>query len=429
MDPAADDGFTVIEVLLATVVFALLATAFASTLSATLRSFSNSKARTVAEQVASSQLEEARRLSYDDLGTVGGNPPGLLQPSRTVTNGGQTLTVGVRVAYVNDPLPDGVETGANYKSVQVTVTAPGSTTPLADMTTDVAPPSAPAQDKGLIKVQVVDEGLKQPVANAVVNLGSGPDAPLSDTTDADGNVSFAALAPTTSSGSNSKYEVTVSVPGYQTLPEDVPPTPAARTSLAAGDVFNTVLRIFRPVTLTVDLVDGAGLPFVAPATVAVWSSRGAGSLTVTGGHASLTQVAVAPLIPNLSYTVGATAVGGFYSAATTLGIPNDYPNDLTSHVTLVMAPYATGSLTARLQDSTGAPVAGATVVVSDGPASISVTGVSNASGLATIAVPSGSAPPYTIDVPARAGYGTTTTTVGGPSGTGTVTVDVTVPKL
>jgi len=419
----------VIEVLLAMVVFAILATAFASTLSATLRSFANSKARTVAEQVASSQLEDARRLAYDDLGTVGGNPPGVLQPSRTVTNGGQVLTVGVDVSYVDDPLPGGVETGANYKSVQVTVTTAGSTTPLAQMTTDVAPPSAPAQDKGLIKVQVVDEGLKQPVSGAVVNLGSGPDAPLSDTTDTDGKVRFAALAPTTASGSNSKYEVTVSAPGYQTLPEDLPPTPAARTSLSAGDVFNTVLRIFRPVTLTVDLVDGAGLPFTAPTTVAVSSPRGAGTVTVTGGHASLTQVAGAPLVPNVSYTIGSTAAGGYFSAAPTQVVPSAYPTDLTSQVTLVMAPYATGMLTARLTDSTGAVVSGATVVVSDGPASIAVTGVSDASGLATIAVPSGSAPLYTIDVPARAGYGTATTTVAGPSGTGTVTIDVTVPKL
>jgi prepilin-type N-terminal cleavage/methylation domain-containing protein len=429
MDGGGDDGFTVVEVLLATMVFAILATAFASTLSATLRSFGYSKARTVAEQVASSQLEDARRLAYDDLGTVGGNPTGVLQPSSTVTNGGQVLAVIVDVSYVDDPVPNGVETGANYKSVRVTVSVSGSTSPLAQMTTLVAPPTAPAQDKGLMRVQVVDYALNQPVSNAVVSLGSGPDAPLTDTTDALGNVSFASLEPTPTSGSTSKYDLTVSVPGYQTVPEDLPPTPAARTSLAAGQVFTTVLRVFRPVTLTVDLVDSAGAPFTGVATVAVSSSRGADSVTVTGGHASLTQLAGAPLVPNVSYTVGATAAGGLYSSGTTLVVPSAYPTDLTSGVTLVMVPYTTGQLTVKLKDSTGASVVGATVVVSGGPAAINVTGVSDNGGTATITVPSGTAPQYTVVVPGRTGYGQATTTADGPSASGTVTVNVTVPKL
>ena len=91
--------------------------------------------------MASSQLEDARRLAYDDLGTVGGNPAGLVAPTRTVTNGGQVLTVATRISYVNDPLPAAVgsETGANYKSVTVTVTLAGSPISLAKVQTLVAP--------------------------------------------------------------------------------------------------------------------------------------------------------------------------------------------------------------------------------------------------------------------------------------------------
>src|SRR5215213_6417591 len=68
-----DEGFTLIEVVVALGVFAILATAFASTLSSSLRSLSVSRQRTTAEQLASSQMEELRRITYDDLGTVGGN--------------------------------------------------------------------------------------------------------------------------------------------------------------------------------------------------------------------------------------------------------------------------------------------------------------------------------------------------------------------
>jgi prepilin-type N-terminal cleavage/methylation domain-containing protein len=422
-----DEGFTLIELLVATVVFAILATGFAATLSSALRSFRSSKARTVAEQVASSQLEDARRLAYGDLGTVGGNPPGLIEPFRTMTSGGQQLNVVARVSYVNDPLPSGVETGANYKSVQVTVSRPGASTPLAEMATLVAPPLEPSLDKGLMKVKVVDFALNVAVSGATVALGSGPDAPLSDTTNADGEVSFAALEPTTANGATSKYELTVGASGYATVPEDLPPAPAASTSLAAGQVFSTDLHVYKPVTLNVHLVDSLGAPFVGPATVSVSSSRGAGSLSVTGGSASVSHMGGAPLLPGVLYSVGASAAGGIFSAGTTSLAASSYPSILSADVTLVMAPYVTGQLEVKLKDSGGAKVVGASVVVSGGPASISVSGVTDNTGTATITVPAGTTPAYTLVAPARSGYGQATTTSAGPTALGTVTVNLTVP--
>src|SRR4051812_9527701 len=110
-----DDGFTIVEVVVAMAVFAILATAFAATLSASLRSLALSRARTTAEQLASSQLEEMRRVAYTDLGTVGGNPPGVVTPTKTVTTGTQSLTMATTISYVNDPAPSAKETGADYK--------------------------------------------------------------------------------------------------------------------------------------------------------------------------------------------------------------------------------------------------------------------------------------------------------------------------
>src|SRR5829696_6684177 len=124
---AGDEGFTLIEVVVALGVFALLATAFASSLSASLRSLGLSRQRTTAEQLASSQMEEMRRVAYDDLGTVGGNPPGIVTATKSVTNGSQTLTVDTRISYVNDKAPIAKETGADYKSVTVTVTSATAT--------------------------------------------------------------------------------------------------------------------------------------------------------------------------------------------------------------------------------------------------------------------------------------------------------------
>ena len=81
----------------------------------------------------------------------------------------------------------------------------------------------------------------------------------SDTTNSNGNVVFPALSPNPSSGSTAWYTLTVTRLGYQVLPEDVSPeSTASRAQLSAGQTFTTVIRVFRPVTLDVRVVDQAG---------------------------------------------------------------------------------------------------------------------------------------------------------------------------
>ena len=80
----------------------------------------------------------------------------------------------------------------------------------------MAPPTQASQTDGLMKVRVVDYALNQPVQGATVALGTGPDAPISDTSDANGNVSFAALTPNPATGTKATYTLAVTATGYQT---------------------------------------------------------------------------------------------------------------------------------------------------------------------------------------------------------------------
>ena len=422
-----DDGFTIVEVVVATAVFAILATAFAATLSASLRSLTLSRARTTAEQLASSQLEEMRRVDYDDLGTVGGNPPGIVTPTKTVTTGTQSLTMATTISYVNDPAPSAKETGADYKSVIVTVTSASSTV-LAKESTLVAPPTQASQTDGLMKVRVVDYALNQPVQGATVALGTGPDAPISDTSDANGNVSFAALTPNPATGTKATYTLAVTATGYQTVPDDVPPAPAARTALAAGQVFTTDIHVYKPVTLNVRLVDTTGAPFTAASTVFLSSIRGADSMALTGGSASVTSVGTSPLIPNVSYTLGASATG-YFATASTFTMAASYPTSLSTDVTLVMKPYTSGKIQVTLKDNSSKAISGLSVVVTGGPGSVALVGAAtDTSGTTTISVPSGTTPVYSISVPTQSPYASASTTKAGPVGTATVTVSLTVAK-
>jgi prepilin-type N-terminal cleavage/methylation domain-containing protein len=424
----SDEGFTLIEVVVAVAVFAVLATAFAAVLNATMRSFTSSKVRTLAEQVASSQLEDARRLAYDDIGTTSGNPPGLIAPTRTVTNAGLTLNVATRVSYVNDPVPNATETGADYKSVRVTVTSPSVPTLNVQMQTFVAPPDQPSLSKALVKVQVVDYVANTVVPNATVSISGGPSAARSDTTDAAGSVTFAALDPNPASGSQAKYNVTVSAPGYVVLASDLPPSTAATRSLSAGQKFETTLRIFKPVTLNVHLVNPSGTAFTANANVSFSSSDGSGSVAVTGGNTSITQLGGNPIIPG-QFTVGATSPG-YFGASWVGQVPATYPTVLTRDVNIVMQPVVTtGTLQVTVKDTTNKNIANAVVLVTGGPGAVALTGTTNSSGVVSFTVPSGTSPVYTIAAVAQLGYGPATTTKAGPSGSGSVSVTLTVTKL
>jgi len=426
-DRKGDEGFTIVEVMVAMSVFAVLATAFAATLSASLRSLSSSKARTQAEQLASSQLEEMRRVAYDDLGTVGGNPTGIVTPTKTVTSGSQTLTVATKISYVNDKVPTAKETGADYKSVVVTVTSETSTV-LAKESTLIAPPNQASQTDGLMKVQVTDYVLNTVIPNATVTLGTGPDAPISDITDANGKVAFAALTPTPATGATSTYTLDVTASGYQTLPDDKPPSTAAKTALATGQVYSTVIRLFKPVTMNLKLVTTTGTPFTAASTLNVAWSTGADSTSVSNGAALLTSVGSSALVPKVAYTVGASSPG-FYATAQTVTMTPSYPSVLTTDVTLVMKPYTTGTLQATVKDSAGVAINGLDVVLTGGPGSVALTGLSNTSGLVSFTVPLGSTPVYTISVPTQSPYASASTTKAGPTNATAVTVTLTVPKL
>jgi uncharacterized protein YfaS (alpha-2-macroglobulin family) len=189
-----------------------------------------------------------------------------------------------------------------------------------------------------------------------------------------------------------------------------------------------VLRLFKPVTMNLKLVDQAGAPFTAASTVNVSWSTGADTNAVTNGAAALTTVGSSPLVPKVSYTVGATATG-YYATAQTITMTPSYPNPLTTDVTLVMKPYTSGTLQVTLKDSSGSAISSLDVVVTGGPGSVAVTGTTNSSGVATFSVPLGASPVYIVTVPQQSPYAAASTTKAGPTSAGTpVAVTLTVPK-
>ncbi len=402
---AREEGFTLVELLLVSLMLVALASAVVGVLVSTASTTTQARVRTAADELAAAEIEQIRALPYDDVGLVGGNPPGrLVSPDPTVTEiAGAAVSVTYAVTYVNDPAGS-VVTYADYKKVVVTVTRRSDGVRLAQKTTFLAA-SAAAPDNGqdyvAIKRQVVDmNSTGTPLAGVSVNVGAGPSAPRSDTTDASGTVLFPALA---ASSSGSVYDVTASLPGYSTFPQDLPTWAPGHVTLTPGQVDGPKqIRLYRNgISLTVNLVDASGSPFTGGATVYVGSPVCGQVVTVPAGSSNTTVTSVvlgnayagvgSISIPPLTFTVSAQS-GSKLSAPVQVTVPRSYPSDLTQTATVQMPASGAGSMTPLTVTvrKGGVAVANAHVEVSNTAPSVYLFGLTNASGVATFSVPSSS---------------------------------------
>ena len=136
----------------------------------------------------------------------------------------------------------------------------------------------------------------------------------------------------------------------------------------------------------------------------------------------------ARLIPGVTYTVGASAAGGIFSAKSTFTMATGYPTTVTTNVALAMATYPTGQIAVKLLSPTSTVIVGSTVVLTGGPGSIAASGVTASTGIATIVVPAGTTPAYAVYVPAQSIYTEVTGAAASPAVGATVSVTLTVPK-
>lgn len=414
-----EGGFGLVELVVSVSVLAVLSLAFAGGMASTLKAYTVSRAETIAEELATDHLEVIRRMPYDEVGLVAGNPPGTIQAVRNnVAIDGYLFDIVTSVVYVDDPVPTAFVTQADYKRVRVTITQDGKTTPDAVLETLVAPPAAASSTSALVRVDVVDYGNNSPLPGALVNLTTGPSAPRSDTTAVNGRVTFPALTPNPASGATAFYDLAATVAGYSTLREDTAGNASVHKKLAPSETFNTTIRLYRPVSIVVNLIDTSGAPFTTASTVTVSSSRGDQEFPVTGGTATITSVAGELLVPNVEYTVSAIATSGsiFYvSPAVAAFVPTagNYPTILQGTFNLTMNPYPTAPLRINTRrgsgSGTGCNFTGTStrtavlnVNITGGPAGIDMT-VQTLSGTVTVLVPTG-ATAYSVVVPPQGSY-------------------------
>ncbi len=416
---SGEGGFSLIEVVVAMVVFVIVSTALGGVLTASIAARSLALDRTKAEQIANKQIEWIRSLDYLQVGlTATGQVRGEIdRTGNQASHNGPTVPAGyavvIKVSWVDDPTPTSYSHYASYKNVLVTVSRAGDSKEFTHQSTQVGPRTGAAFggiNSGAIEALVVDyySGGVGPMADVNVTLSTGPSAPLDEDTNANGAVRFRGLTSTPASGATAFYDLDVAASSGWVL---VVNPLASHLTLAPGETAGPkTLYVYKPLTLSIPLFNADGTPFTGTATIKVSNTRGSRTLTYSGTPLTVTSIVNTstglsePLVPE-PYTV--TVLSGLVADSLTVPVPLNYPSDLTVDASITAK--VVGVLTTTVTWG-GQPVSGATVTLTGGPQSISLSDVTNASGVASFP-----------DVPAGSGY-SLSATKSGESGTGSATV-------
>lgn len=385
---AAVAGFTLIETLVAVVIFAIFALGIYSGVQFVFRLVYNSRVRIIETSILNEQIEAIRTMSFYDVGILNGSPAGLLERTTTTIRNGITFEITRTIRNIDDPF-DGTVTStspdlspADYKLVDVAVvcTSCNQKAPVS-MTTYVAPKYLEGDPThGSLFIEVFDANAA-PVQGALVTLVSTSTDPtynFSDTTDNDGMLRVVDLA-----AGIKAFDITVTKSGYTTdqtyiaTAENPNPTKPLGTVVAQG---------VTEMSFAIDTVADMSVETLNESCVTLPSIP----LTLTG--AKLIGTSPDVLLTNQSFSTNGS---GIYSlsnlvwdtytfAATGYDIIGSIPNEtinilpgVSQPVQLILGSVSTHALRVDVVDSaTGQPIANATITAtSTGYSETNVSGV------------------------------------------------------
>lgn len=341
-----DGGFTVLEVVMAFTILAIVILGITGAVAVGFDLLRKAKVNQISTSLANAELENIRRMrdisgetgenhSYDDIGTVDGNPPGPIEPVRQTVVRGITFELTTEITWVDDSAPGTTPTYADAKLVTVTVQPTGGVDGKAvTARTIVAPPNS--SNPATIIVTVTDRsGSGTSPAQGVHVLASQASlGNRSDFTDSAGKVVFSGLATDVS------YNLSISDVNWQQVgctPSSVTPNPLDEVKVAC--------EVYKLMEADIEVTDanGAALPgndyqlslamegnVQFPFSIATWLGVSPPTNPPTGNSLSGTTWRITEfsagnsLIANMTYHVSAWAPDHRpKTAAYTL--PSSYP--------------------------------------------------------------------------------------------------------
>ena len=254
-----DEGFGLMEAVVASVLLGITAVVVATMLVGTLRTTTNSGRRSIAAQLAAAELEATRQLSATDI------PDGRTTlPARSA--GGTTFTIVREASYLTTSGSPSACAGTGklaYKKIAVSVTWPdmGSTTPVRSETLRALGFDATSggldASTGSLAVSVID-GAGNPVDSATVTVTNQSAVTLdTELTGTDGCAVFAGLPSSTNVYASAYKAGSVNITG-------IPLATDSGSGIAASSLSKTTLQLSPPGSLLVNQVlpPGAVLPAI-----------------------------------------------------------------------------------------------------------------------------------------------------------------------
>ena len=255
-------GFTLVEVLVGTAIFLIVAMAVFGAFTSLLQLASGAQSRTLAVELADEQFEIIRNMPYVSVGLNDGIPLGILPQTQTLVRGGYAFTVGLTIRNINLATSS---LQASDKLVEISVTCPNCKDfqPVV-LTGQISPANLQsAASGGALVVQVLNAN-GQPVPQATVDVQSLSTSTVQDTdvTNDAGSLNIIGVP----AGINT-YRIVVTKDGYSTASSSHPGSMGASTPVNPD---STVLnQQATAVTFAIDQLSSLHISSVSPTCVAV----------------------------------------------------------------------------------------------------------------------------------------------------------------
>lgn len=369
-------GFSLIEVVFAASIFAIVAVAIYQGFTSLTSLISASRDKVATTDLINSEFELIRNLSFANVGLQGGIPAGVLLATTTVIKDSREFQITRVVRNIDDPF-DGTIGGspndlspADYKLVEIRVTCNNCKNPIDfSSTAHISPKNLEtASTNGALFVRVFDaNGDPVPQADVrVINSAFGVD--INETTDNNGLLAIVDVPPAQNS-----YRIIANKSGFTT---DRTYATTTYPNPVKGDA-SVLLQQLTQISFIIDQTSEIDLRTITNTCSPVSNvpfSIGGTKLVATAPDTykwpltSSTDGSGMKNIPNVEWdSYSFTTSAGYYLAGTNPISPISILPDSIQNVDLVMSSDSPAFLLVSVKDaSTGLPISNASVTLSAG---------------------------------------------------------------
>lgn len=373
-------GFSLVELIIGSALFALIALSVYQGYVSLTTLVSLSRVKITATDLINEQFELVRNLPYDQVGLLGGIPPGVLLPTETFVRDTRTFTLTRTIRNIDDPF-DGLIGGspndlspADYKLVELTLECTGCKNfETLSATTRVSPRNLEtASTNGALFIRVFD-GNGEPVPGAQVHVENNiatTSIVIDDVTDAQGMLQIVDAPP-----GAAVYEITVTKPGYTTdqtyAPTVANPNPAKRHA-------TVLIQQVTQVSFVIDRVSVANISTITPTCTTVpsvpFTMKGSKLIGTTPDvykfdQSFSTDSSGIKILSNLEWDTYSITLNSssHYLAGVNPLLPVSVLPDAVQDIQLILTADGPSQLLVTVKDSaTNLPLSGVLVTLEDG---------------------------------------------------------------